>query len=105
MSNVFQLFGKEKSENQSNPITGATIAVASVMAMNAELERAIKELSKYFDAIDHLIDSLGDTEARKLGQLREALTIATLKLSQAIGTLPSLRITAIPMQEICGSHP
>jgi exonuclease VII small subunit len=106
MSNVFQLFGKEETENPSPPITGATIAFAIVTAMNAQLERAIQELSNHFDAIDQVIDSLGDPEARKLqGQCREALTIAALKLSQAIRTLPSLKITAIPIQETCGCRP
>jgi hypothetical protein len=106
MSNVFHSFGKDKSENASNPNTGGTIAVADIMAMSPELKREIKALSKQFDAIEYVIGSLADPEPRKLqDQLRNELTIAALNLSQAIRKFTSLQVRAIPepMQETCGS--
>jgi hypothetical protein len=70
-----------------------TIAEANVSALGAELERAIRELSKHFDAIDYVIDSLDDPEAREQqSQLREALMTASLELSQAMRKFPSRRV-------------
>jgi hypothetical protein len=106
MSNVFQLFKKGQIENPSNPDADETIAVANVMAKSAELGRAIKELSNHFDAIDYIIDTYCEPEARKLqDQLREALTIAALKLSQANGKLPSLPVSALPDAREAQSRP
>ena len=95
MSNVVQLFAHEQIENPANP-TNVTIAVANLLAVFAELERATKELSKHLDSIDHFIDPIANPEARKRqDQLREASTIAVRSLSQAIRTLPILQISAI----------
>ena len=102
MTNVVRLFGRMQIEKQADP-ANVTIAQTNVLAMCAELEGAIEELLNRFVVIDDVIDLLGDPEARKRqDQLREALTIAALKLSQAIKRR-SLKVTAVPKQET-GSH-
>jgi|SRR5450432_57656 hypothetical protein len=93
MSNVVQLFAHEPIENPANP---ATTAVADLLAVFAELDRAIRQFSKHLDSIDDFIDPTGDPEVRKRqDQLREASAIAVRNLSQAIRTLPILQISAI----------
>jgi hypothetical protein len=93
MSNVVQLFAHEPIENPANP---ATIAVADLLAVFAELVHATKEVSKHLDWIDHFIDPIGNPEARKRqDQLREASAIAVHNLTEAIRTLPILQISAI----------
>jgi hypothetical protein len=65
MGNVFQLFGKKKNENSSNPDTGVTIAVADILASSAHLGCTIKELSTQLDAVGRIIDAIGDPENSK----------------------------------------
>ena len=91
MRNVVWLFEGMKIEKQASPIN-VTIAEASVLAMSVELERAIKELSKQFEAIDDVIDSCDDPKARKRqDDLREELKAASVELSQAMRKFPSRR--------------
>ncbi len=97
MSNVFQLFRKEKSENTSNPDDREKISVVESLASSADLARAINKLSTYFDAVDRIIDAIGDTEARNrhkqsMQLSRETLTNATLELSRQIRKLPRRQI-------------
>ena len=66
-----------------------TIAVADILASNAQLARTVKEFSKHLDSVDDIIDALSDTETRnRLKQLtklsRETLTNATFEFFQAI---------------------
>jgi hypothetical protein len=61
-----------------------TIAVADILASNAQLARTVKEFSKHLDSVDDIIDALSDTETRnRLKQLtklsRETLTNATFE--------------------------
>jgi hypothetical protein len=102
MSNVFQLSKLKKSEDHSSgdPNTNVTIAIARILASCAQLGRTVKELSKHFGAVDHVICGLGDAESQnRLKQLMklksEALTTAMLELSLAIRKLPRLQIDAI----------
>jgi hypothetical protein len=99
MSNVFQLFRQKKNENPSDPSTGVTIAVADILASSVQVGRTIKELSRHFDAVDRIIDAIGDTETRNRHEQsmklsRETLTNATLELSRQIRKLPRLQIRA-----------
>jgi hypothetical protein len=99
MSNIFQLFGQKKHENPSNPNIGMTIAVADTLASSVHLGHAIKELSAHFDAVDRIIDAIGDTETRNrhkqsMKVSRKTLTHATNELSRQIGKLPGLQIRA-----------
>ena len=92
MSNVPQLFWKKKNENPSNLDIGAGIAVADFLASSAHLGCTLKELSIHLDAMDHMIDTIGDTETRNLHRQsmtisREKLTSATLELSRMITML------------------
>ena len=66
-----------------------TIAVADILASNAQLARTVKEFSKHLDSADDIIDALSDTETRnRLKQLTklslETLTNATFEFFQAI---------------------
>jgi hypothetical protein len=98
MSNVFQLFEQQKNEDDpSNPDAGVTIAIAAILASSAHLGRRIKELSRHFDALDRIIDAIGDTETRNMQKQsmklnRETLANATLELSRQIRKLPRLQI-------------
>jgi len=102
MSNVFQLSKLKKIEDHSSNDSNAnvTITIAHILASCTQLGRTVKELSKHFGAVDHLIDGLGDVESQsrlkqvmKLGS--EALTTAMLELSLAIRKLPRLQIDAM----------
>jgi hypothetical protein len=94
MSNVLQLFKQDKiKDDPSDYNADVAIAASGVLALSAQLGRAVKELSKQFDAVDRVIDALGDTETRtrhkrSMKLTRKALTSATLGLSQQIRTLP-----------------
>jgi hypothetical protein len=94
MSNVVRLFSHEQIEKSADP-TSVTIAVADFLGVFAELARAMKLFSKNLDSIEHVIDLIGDSEARKRqDQLREESTMAVLELSQVIRMLPILQISA-----------
>jgi hypothetical protein len=59
----------------------------------------VKDLSKYFGAVDHAIDGLDDAESKnRLDQMMnvtgEALAAAMHELSLAIRKLPSYRSTS-----------
>jgi hypothetical protein len=70
--------------------------MANFLAGFDELARTIKELSKHLDSIDHLIDPIGDPEARQRhDQLRKESAIAVRKLSQAIKQMPISQIDAL----------
>jgi hypothetical protein len=95
MCNVVWLFGDIQIENPADSIN-VRIAEANFLAMSAELERAIKTLSKQFDAIAEVINSRDNPEARKKqDEVREALTAASLELSQAIRKFPSRRASSV----------
>jgi hypothetical protein len=99
MSNVFQLFGKKKNWNPSNPDPGVTIAIADILASSAHLGRTIKELSTHFDAVDRIIDAIGDPKTRNsykqsMKLSRETLTHAANELSQQICKFPMLQTKA-----------
>jgi hypothetical protein len=96
MSNVFSLFQEKKIEGPMDPARRVTIAVGEIMASNAQLVRAVKELSKHLDAVDHVIEALGETDAKEslmhLSKInRESLVQAVRELSQQHIKLPALR--------------
>ena len=96
MSNVFPLFEQVTVEGPDDPRTRVTIAVTEIMASNAQLERRIKELSMHLDAIDIVIDALGEAGSQeRLLQLtknnREALMHASRELSENVRMLLALR--------------
>jgi hypothetical protein len=87
MSNVFQLFGRDKVESQLDSESMATIAVTDILASHAQLAHAIKKLSKHLDALDHITDAVSDSDLRAQYQQdakrsRESLMNAMLDLSQ-----------------------
>ena len=98
MSNVFQLSNLKKKEDRSSdsPNANATISSANILALCAQLSCAVEELSKYFGAVDRVIDGVDDAQTRQLMKFnRRALTTATLELSRAIRKLPRLQIDGI----------
>jgi len=102
MNNVFQLPKLKKVEDHSSddPNANVTIAIAHILASCTQLGHTVKELSKRFGAVDHVIDGLGDAESQnRLKQVMklssEALATAMLELSLAIRKLPRLQIDAM----------
>jgi hypothetical protein len=102
MSNVVPLFKQETIDNHpsDDPSNSVTIAIADILASCIQLGHAVKDLSKHFGAVDHVIDGLGDVESKnRLDQLMElrskALAGAMHELSQAIRKLPRLQIDAM----------
>jgi hypothetical protein len=74
------------SDDRSNSVT---IAIGGILASCIQLSHTVKDLSKHFGAVDHVIDGLGDAESKnRLDQLMElrskALAAAMHELSQAI---------------------
>jgi hypothetical protein len=98
MSNVVPLFRQETVDNHpsDDSSNSATIAIADILASCIQLGHAVKDLSKHFGAVDHVIDGLGDVESKnRLDQLSNALAAAMDELSQAIEQLPRLQIDAM----------
>jgi hypothetical protein len=96
MSNVFQLFRQEKIENPCDPKTVVTNAVANILSSSAQLSRAVEELSKRLDAVDHTIDALGEADSRTrfrqaTKMSRKILTKVILEFSQQVRKLPALQ--------------
>jgi hypothetical protein len=101
MSNVFQLSKLGKIEDYSfcDPNANVTISIAHILASCTQLSLTVKELSRHFSSVDHVVGGLGDAESQDrlnhLMMLRtDALTTAMLELSQAIRKLPRLQIGA-----------
>jgi len=95
MSNVVRLVRQQKKEKPLNPNANLTIAVADILTSSADLGRALKEFSTHFDAMDRVVDALGDKETRDTCKQamelnREALAKAIFELSREIRKLPSL---------------
>jgi hypothetical protein len=88
MSNVVQLFRREKAVSPSQPDTIVTFAVNDILASHAELVLTIKALSKHLDALEYFTDSLSrNSDARawlkqETKRSRESLTKAVLDLSR-----------------------
>ena len=101
MSNVVPLFKQTIDNHPSDdPSNSVTIAIANILASCIQLGHAVKDLSKHFGAVDHVIDGLGDAESKnRLDQLMElrskALAAAMHELSQAIRKVPRLQIDAM----------
>ena len=98
MSNVVPLFKRETIDNHpsDDPSNSVTIAIADILASCIELSQTVKDLAKYFGAVDHDIDGLGDAESKnRLDQVSKALAAAMHELSQAIKQLPRLQIDAM----------
>ncbi len=91
MNNVIQLFGR-KNIAPSRSKSGVATAVTNVLVSSAQLDYAVKRLSTLFDAIEHTVDGVGDTDIRRplkhtTKLSRDALSDALLKLSQDIQKL------------------
>jgi arsenate reductase-like glutaredoxin family protein len=101
MSNVVPLFKQETIDNHpTDDSNSETIAIAHILASCTQLGHTVKELSKQFGGVDHVIDGLGDAESKnRLKQVMklssEALATAMHELSQAIRKLPRLQIDAM----------
>jgi hypothetical protein len=102
MSNVVPLFKHETIDNypSDDPNNSVTIAIADILASCIQLGHTVKDLSKYFGAVDHVIDGLDDAESKnRLEQsmrlTSKALAAAMHELSQAIKKLPRLQIDAM----------
>jgi hypothetical protein len=95
------LFKQETIANPSDdPSNSVTIAVAEILASCIQLSHTVKDLSKHFGAVDHVIDGLGDAESKNrldqlMKQTSKALAAAMHELSQAIKQLPRLQIDAM----------
>jgi hypothetical protein len=99
MNNVVPLFKQETIDNHPTD-NSLPIAIADILASCMQLSHAVRGLSKGFDAVDHVIDGLGEAEAKnQLDQLTnltsKALAAAMHELSQAIKQLPRLQIDAM----------
>jgi len=108
MSNVVPLFKQETIDNHpsDDPSNSVTIAIANILASCIQLGHAVKDLSKHFGAVDHVIDGLGDAESKnRLDQLMElrskALAAAMHELSQATekpqSSRPKLQVFSAPL--------
>jgi hypothetical protein len=101
MSNVVPLFKQETIDNPSDdPNKSVKIAIADILASCIRLSHTVKDLSKHFGAVDHVIDGLGDAESKSrldqlMKQTSKALAAAMHELSQAIRKLPRLQIDAM----------
>ena len=102
MSNVVPLFKHETIDNypSDDPNNSVTIAIADILASCIQLGHTVKDLSKYFGAVDHVIDGLDDAESKNrldplINVTGEALAAAMHELSQAIKQLPRLQIDAM----------
>ena len=102
MSNVVPLFRQGTIDNHrsDDPGNSVTTAIVDILASCIQLGHAVKDLSKHFGAVDHVIDGLGDVESKnRLDQLMElrskALAAAMHELSQAIRKLPTIQIDAM----------
>ena len=89
MSNIVHLFRDKKTPCSSDPESLTLIHVAKIMASIAPLAPAIGELSAHLDAIEGLIESLGDPDAQKSimqtqKEIQESLILATRDLSLAL---------------------
>lgn len=96
MSNVFPLFTQATIESVADPRTQVTTAVTEIMASNAQLERRIKELLIHLDAIDLVIEALGEAGSHEnflqfSKNNRAALIRASRELSEHVKMLPALR--------------
>jgi len=92
MGKVVQLFKQEIVEGRLRPSTILEKAIADILASNVELVRAINELSRHFDTVEHLLRKLPDDNCyARLGQVvrqeHGRLTNASLQLSQQIEKL------------------
>lgn len=96
MDNVIRLFDQENVERVLPKPERVATAVTNILAANAELDHAVKELSKHFDAIENAIASIDDAQTKiRLEQSsklsRETLLSATLQLTQMIGEFVGCR--------------
>jgi hypothetical protein len=89
MNNVVQLFDRNSSKPGLSEANRIETAVKTVLVANAELDHAVKGLSKHYAAIDNIIASVDDAETRnrltrstKLS--RDSLLSAALQLTQQI---------------------
>jgi histidinol dehydrogenase len=96
MNNSIRLFDQGNVEHGLPKPERIATAVTNILVANAELEGAVKELSKRFDAMEIAIASIDDAEARsrykqssKLS--RETLLSAMRRLTQVIGELAACR--------------
>jgi hypothetical protein len=92
MSNVFQLFKQKKIENPSDPKTVVTNAVVNILSSSAQLGRAVEELSKRLDVVDHTIDALGESDSgtrfkQATKMSRKILTEVILEFSRKLPAL------------------
>jgi hypothetical protein len=102
MSNIVPLFKHETIDNHpsDDASNGVTIAIADILTSCIQLSHTVKDLSKHFGAVDHVIDGLGDAESKNrldqlMKQTSKALAAAMHELSQAIKHLPKLQIDAM----------
>jgi hypothetical protein len=102
MSNVVPLFKQETIDvhPSDDPSNSVTIAIADILASCMQLGHTVKDLSKYFGVVDHVIDGLDDAETKNrldqsMSLTSEAMAAAMHELSQAIRKLPRLQIDAM----------
>jgi len=97
MSNVVLLFKQETIQNNvsDDPRNSVTIAISEILAASDQLRHTVNELLKHFDAVDQIIDALGDAGIRNQHKLLVKLGRTTLmnamgELSQTTKRLPRL---------------
>lgn len=96
MSNVVLLFADDSHDGALDPGLQLDDAVIHVMSCSAKLEGRLHDLCRHLDAIDLVIDHLGDVSLqRSLRGLalagRQALVQARQELQDELRNLPSLR--------------
>jgi hypothetical protein len=96
MSNVVLLFANESDDGVLDPNQRLDEAVIHVMSCSASLEGWLQDLCRHLDAVDQVIDHLGDVSLQRSlrGQAlagRQALVQARQELRDELRNLPSLR--------------
>jgi len=96
MSNVVLLFANESHDRVLDPDQPLDDAVIQAMSCSARLESRLQDLCRHLDAVDRVIDRLGDVSLQRSlrGQAmagRQALVQAKLELWHELRNLPALR--------------
>jgi hypothetical protein len=93
MNSVLSLFQETKIKAQADVEGQLTIAITHIIALNAQLIRRVKELSKHPDAVDEVAESLNERSARE--RLMRSSRVSRESLAQSVREL-SYQLRKLP---------